>query len=131
MVTLSDAIAALYPAAIPNTDYRVEDDGTGPRLAHWSPDLGPEPTAEAIAAVTARQVSAAGLARASVAAVGQFAAGMDAITVAVRIIVRDLYTRLNDLRELHGLPRVQEPEHVARLIADAMGGQGAPIDTGG
>lgn len=55
-MTLADAVFALRPAARPLADYRVEDDGTGSRIAFWSPALGPQPTAAELAAVTEQQV---------------------------------------------------------------------------
>lgn len=46
---------------------------------------------------------------------------LQSLALLVRMLAQDFYTRLNDLRELHGLPRVLEPEIMAGLIA-GLGG---------
>lgn len=44
--------------------------------------------------------------------------------VALRMLIRDLYTQVNDLRELHGLPRQLESTIVPRVVAGISEGFG-------
>lgn len=45
MQNLGTILAALYPNAVTLVDYRVQDDGQGPYIAHWDEiKLGPKPT---------------------------------------------------------------------------------------
>lgn len=46
---------------------------------------------------------------------------------AARVYLRYLFTAINDLRELHGLPRKLEPEIRDELVAAADAGYGSPI----
>lgn len=55
MVTLSDAIAVLFPESRPQIDWVVTDDGTGPQITRWSLSDS-QPTLEQIGAVTQEQV---------------------------------------------------------------------------
>jgi hypothetical protein len=63
MVSLADAVlvltASVSPPAVPLVDYVVADQGSGPQIAFWSKRLGPQPTADQLAAVTADQATAA------------------------------------------------------------------------
>lgn len=56
MVALADAVFVLFPNAAPLVDYVVSDAGSGPFISHWNEALGPQPTAEQLAAVTEQQV---------------------------------------------------------------------------
>ena len=60
MVSMAEAIITLYPAARPLADFRVDVglDGTE-TLSLWADAIGPQPTAEQLAAVTDAQVQAA------------------------------------------------------------------------
>lgn len=69
--------------------------------------------------------------RATVAAVAWLAASPEPAAVALRVVLRDVYTAINDERESRSLARVLEPEIAARLVAAAQSGAGAPIDLGG
>lgn len=69
--------------------------------------------------------------RASADAVKWVAGSPDPVAIAIRVLLRDLYTALNDLRELHDLERVQEPAVAARLVALTNLGGGMPIQLGG
>lgn len=55
MVTVSDALAVLFPESIPGIDWLVADSGTGPIITQWNLG-GPQPTESQIAAVTQEQV---------------------------------------------------------------------------
>jgi len=47
----------LYPNANPLADYRVQDDGSGPYIAHWDEaKLGPRPTQEELDAVDVAKI---------------------------------------------------------------------------
>lgn len=46
---------------------------------------------------------------------------------AARVYLRYLFTAINDLRELHGLPRKLEPEIRDELVTAAGAGYGSPI----
>lgn len=58
------------------------------------------------------------------AAITALMTSTDPFAVATRAFLRDLYTRLNDSRELQGLPRDQEPEIVARVVGGIEQGLG-------
>ena len=67
---------------------------------------------------------------ASLRAVGLVAYSSDPIYTADRILNRVLWTALNDVREAAGLPRTQEAEIVAMLVAAANEGAGTPASLG-
>ncbi len=72
-VSLPDAILVLTRGASPPAgffaDYEVGDDGQGgASITYWNPRLGPQPTADQLAAVTAADVTAARQQAAQVAA---------------------------------------------------------------
>lgn len=46
------------------------------------------------------------------------------ISVAIRAVVRDIYTQINDVREAAGLPRVLEHVVIPRLIEQISNGAG-------
>lgn len=63
MVTLSSALAYLYPSADPLKSWTVVDDGTGARIRYWNPALGAQPTqaeldAAALPATQAQRIAA-------------------------------------------------------------------------
>jgi hypothetical protein len=59
MVSVAQAVAVLFPAAAPGVDYEVQDDGQGAHIVRWiAARLGPRPTPQQLAAVTAAQVTA-------------------------------------------------------------------------
>ena len=62
MVSLSDAISVLFPAATfgpPGGTVWLTDDGTGPAITYWdAAALGPQPTTQQLAKVTDAQVTA-------------------------------------------------------------------------
>ena len=68
MVNHADAIAVLYPNINMVRDFVLTDEGNGPFISYWSESLGPQPTAEQLAAVTQEQVDAAKLAMVRLAA---------------------------------------------------------------
>ena len=72
---------------------------------------------------TGRAAAAERAARAQAAGVlaGQREPDLLSLALLVRMLASDLYTRHNDLRELHGLPRELEPAIMARLVA-GLGG---------
>ena len=43
MVTIAQALEYLYPAGQSLRDWVVSDNGTGPKITHWSGALGPQP----------------------------------------------------------------------------------------
>lgn len=68
------------------------------------------------------------LTRAVSAGLTLLASSTDAVWLALRVVLRDIYARLNDERESRGLPRIQEPETVARLLGSVGDGAGAPLE---
>ena len=62
-MTTAEALATLYPAAVPLVDYVVADAGSGAAITFWSSALGPVPTPAQLGAVTDQQVTDAGRAR--------------------------------------------------------------------
>jgi hypothetical protein len=52
MAGISDALRALFPNAESGTDYRVENPGTGDRIAFWNSAIGTQPTQQQLEAVT-------------------------------------------------------------------------------
>ncbi len=64
MENLSQTIQHLYPASVSLRDWRVENNGSGPRLAYWNSTLGPQPTQAEIEA--AAPAAAAAAARAAI-----------------------------------------------------------------
>lgn len=69
-------------------------------------------------------------ATATTEAVQWLAGSGDFQAVALRVVLRDIYTQLNDGRERDDLPRIQEPNTAQRLIASAGQGAGEPIGFG-
>ncbi len=59
MASLSEAIETLFPLAVNDVNFKVSDDGTGPRITYWEDSLGPLPTSAQLNAVTQEQVDAA------------------------------------------------------------------------
>lgn len=57
MNNLGQILRHLYPSANPLADYRIQDDGSGPYIAHWDEaKLGPRPTQEELAAVDVAKI---------------------------------------------------------------------------
>jgi hypothetical protein len=65
--------------------------------------------------------------RVSMEAVQWVAGSIDPAAVAVRVLLRDLYTGLNDEQEARGKERVKEKDLAARLVQLAQAGGGVPI----
>lgn len=59
MASLSEAIETLFPLAVNDVNFKVSDDGTGPRITYWEDSLGPLPTSAQLNAVTQEQVDVA------------------------------------------------------------------------
>lgn len=119
MVTLSEALATLYPTANPDTDYVIADTGSGPRIVTWNlPD--PQPTAEQIAAVTSEQVAAAARGKVVAAAAARLLAGGnsgDSTDVAVALILSVICDRINAAFAAMSQPK---PLLEADIFADLM-----------
>ena len=57
MQNLGLTLGVLYPNAVPLRDYRVQDDGAGPYIAHWDEaKLGTRPTQEELDAVDVAKI---------------------------------------------------------------------------
>lgn len=57
MTNLGLILSTLYRNADPLRDYRVQDDGNGPYIAHWDEaKLGPRPTQEELDAVDVAKI---------------------------------------------------------------------------
>lgn len=123
-------LARLLTALPTGTELRVLDPDADPPAVEPVP-----PSDEAAAAIAAFDWTDAAqqqweLSRAAVAAVEWLAGSADVAAVALRVVLRDLYTAMNDERETRGLARVLEPETAARLVAAAQAGAGGPIAVG-
>jgi hypothetical protein len=62
VVALTDAVLVLMqsvsPPPVPLVDFTTHDNGSGPQIVQWNTTrLGPQPTAQQLAAVTAAQVA--------------------------------------------------------------------------
>lgn len=91
MVATSDAIRVLQPTA---SGYVIQDDGNGSYIAYWPAELGTQPTAEQLAAVTQEQVDAAKLTklRAEIKSIHDD-------NIELRVTVKLLVDELNVLRQ--------------------------------
>lgn len=57
MNNLGQILRHLYPSANPLADFRVQDDGSGPYIAHWDEaKLGPRPTQEELDSVDVAKI---------------------------------------------------------------------------
>lgn len=122
-------LTAAVQAVCPGAD--VATTGGAPSII-YPPGATPEQRAAAAAAVAAfdwsPQAHAAWeLAQSTTGGLGQLAASIEPLWLVLRVVFRDLYTQLNDERESRGLPRIQEPDTVARLLASVAAGGGAPL----
>jgi hypothetical protein len=127
MVSLADALAYLRPDALPLRDYALADDGTGPRVAWWDAGaVGPQPTAEEVAAVTPGQVAALAVAKATAAAGATFGS-LDAVPIATRCAIRVICDRVNAAFAEMGRPKpLLEADVAADLAAGLAAGLGLP-----
>jgi hypothetical protein len=88
MVSLPSSIQYLHPSAIQLVDYQIIDNGTGPTIELWNTaKLGPQPTAEQLAAVTQAQVDAARLTRQRNAAKDALASNEQQSNALIRAVV--------------------------------------------
>lgn len=129
-MTIPDALLVLRPTARQFADYLVSDDGSGARITRWS-HPSPEPTAAEIAAVTPQQVAAARQQRAAALAVQETLGSLTPSAVSARVILRYTLTELNILRAAVGLGRIEEPQHLAGILAFVQAGAGDPIGSPG
>lgn len=101
MVALSDAIFVLFPNADPLIDYLIQDDGKGQYIKSWNL-TDPQPTVEALNAVTQEQVDTARkIAYRNEAIYAAFGSPVAADT-ANRTDAVITHTALNDIREMVG-----------------------------
>ncbi len=98
MVTLSDALAVLFPAALPLIDYVLVDSGSGQHIAVWRL-ADPLPSADQLAAVTADQVTSARLAKKRAAAAELLATADGDEHVAIRAADGAAFTHANTVAE--------------------------------
>lgn len=100
MVNLSDAVFVLTqsvtPPAQPLIDYVIADKGDGPHIIFWGSRLGPQPTADQLAAVTDVEVTAYYVAQA-VKGAGALAQEVQALTVAIKTGDIIVGQRVNEL----------------------------------
>lgn len=125
MVALSDALAVLYPTAVPLTDYVLTDDGTGPRISEWHLP-GPQPTPELLAGVTPEQVEMVRAMRRAIAAGGEITSPAP-LPAAVRVIIRVFGDRINAFaRAIGAEPPLLEADVMADVMAGLAAGLGEP-----
>lgn len=123
MVSLADALFVLYSSAIPNKDYLIADDGSGPKITKWdSAKLGPEPTSATIAGVTDQQVADAKASAVRNAAASLVGATTD-VPVAVRAVALVLQDGLNEIRQKVGIPVKTEADGMAAIAAAISSGR--------
>lgn len=95
--------------------------------AKWPAESGSPPTEDEMLAVWA-DLEATRAAREAQArrteAIALLMASNEPRDVALRALIRDLYTQHNDLRELHGLPRILEPDVITRVVTGIGDGLG-------
>lgn len=63
VVSLAEALRVLYPAAVPQADYRLVNAGSGDVIDYWNPALGAQPSQAALDGVTQAQADAAWVAQ--------------------------------------------------------------------
>jgi hypothetical protein len=96
---VSGAIEYLFPTAVVAVDYAIANDERGLVIVYWNEaTLGPQPTAEQLAAVAQEQVNAARLAKLRAVA-KQFQDDQQAQNIALRVTVKLLVDELNILRQ--------------------------------
>lgn len=102
MAAMSDAIFVLAPAAVPQMDFRINNAGSGDVLT-WLSNMIPQPSPEAIAAVTQEQVDAAKIAvdRSAAAQVALLSNSDEAM--ANRADAKLQWTAINDHAEILGM----------------------------
>lgn len=103
MVAIQDALFVLFPSAIQPRDYLIQDDGLGegPYIKQWNLQA-PQPSPEAIAAVTQEQVDAAKITAARLAATQAALSSVEAADIANRTDAKLQWTAINDHAEVLG-----------------------------
>lgn len=101
MAAMSDAIFVLAPAAVPQMDFRINNAGSGDVLT-WLSNTIPQPSPEAIAAVTQEQVDAARITVARLAATQAALSSVEAADIANRTDAKLQWTAINDHAEVLG-----------------------------
>jgi len=122
MVSLAEACEVISGiAADPLGPWALSDDGSGPVITRWDATVigRAAPTPDETSAVTPETVAAFRRRRAAGAALMRMVSSDAPTDVLLRVVLRDLYRQVRDLREQAGLPVATEPQVVARLLAAA------------
>lgn len=135
MVAMSDAIFVLAPAAVPQMDFRINNAGSGDVLT-WLSNMIPQPSPEAIAAVTQEQVDAAKIGAIRSAAIRAAITSTNTSDTATRAAVNELWTATNDHAEALGMLMtklgITREQFIADITArrDGILFEQAPTDPG-
>lgn len=132
MVSLAEACEVISGvAADPLGPWALSDDGNGPVITRWDvAAIGrAAPTPDETSAVAPEMVVASRRRRAAGAALMRMVSSDAPTDVLLRVVLRDLYRQVRELREQAGLPIATEPQVVARLLVAAAPTDSAAIET--